>query len=163
MLLRNSVEGEGKARIVTDESQYTRKFRKELMAGLSSLVLLAVLARAGREMYGYEIAKAVKAEGEGGLIFKQGAIYPVLRSLNALGLLESRVEASAFGPPRRYYSITEDGLTALSEWQYAWHDMRDFVDDALKVGTGGDMNSVLQPEVSSGCTGESPKRFLSGF
>ena len=58
------------------------------MAGLSSLVLLAVLARAGREMYGYEIAKAVKAEGEGGLIFKQGAIYPVLRSLNQLGLLE---------------------------------------------------------------------------
>ena len=55
------------------------------MAGLSSLVLLAVLARAGREMYGYEIAKAVKAEGEGGLIFKQGAIYPVLRSLNARG------------------------------------------------------------------------------
>ena len=47
------------------ETDYTRKFRKELMAGLSSLVLLAVLARAGREMYGYEIAKAVKAEGEG--------------------------------------------------------------------------------------------------
>jgi Predicted transcriptional regulators len=69
------------------------------MAGLSSLVLLAVLARAGREMYGYEIAKAVKAEGEGGLIFKQGAIYPVLRSLNATGLLQSRVEASAFGRP----------------------------------------------------------------
>ena len=104
------------------------------MAGLSSLVLLAVLARAGREMYGYEIAKAVKAEGEGGLIFKQGAIYPVLRSLNATGLLQSRVEASAFGPPRRYYDITEDGRKALSEWQFAWRDMREFVDDALKAG-----------------------------
>ena len=46
------------------------------MAGLSSLVLLAVLARAGREMYGYEIAKAVKAEGEGGLIFKQARSTP---------------------------------------------------------------------------------------
>jgi PadR family transcriptional regulator PadR len=88
-------------------------------------------------MYGYEIAKAVKAEGEGGLIFKQGAIYPVLRSLNALGLLESRVEASAFGPPRRYYNITDDGRQALSEWQFAWRDMREFVDDALKAGTGG--------------------------
>jgi len=118
---------------VTEESVYTRKFRKELMAGLSSLVLLAVLARAGREMYGYEIAKAVKAEGEGGLIFKQGAIYPVLRSLNQLGLLDSRVEASAFGPPRRYYSITEEGLRALREWQGAWRDMREFVDDALKA------------------------------
>jgi PadR family transcriptional regulator PadR len=119
---------------VTEETQYTRKFRKELMAGLSSLVLLAVLARAGREMYGYEIAKAVKAEGEGGLIFKQGAIYPVLRSLNSLGLLESRVEASAFGPPRRYYNITNEGLQALNDWQGAWKDMREFVDDALKAG-----------------------------
>jgi PadR family transcriptional regulator PadR len=118
---------------VAEESVFTRKFRKELMAGLSSLVLLAVLARAGREMYGYEIAKAVKAEGEGGLIFKQGAIYPVLRSLNQLGLLDSRVEASAFGPPRRYYSITADGRQALREWQGAWKDMREFVDDALQA------------------------------
>ena len=118
---------------MAEESVYTRKFRKELMAGLSSLVLLAVLARAGREMYGYEIAKAVKAEGEGGLIFKQGAIYPVLRSLNQLGLLDSRVEASAFGPPRRYYSITDEGRQALREWQGAWKDMREFVDDALKA------------------------------
>jgi PadR family transcriptional regulator, regulatory protein PadR len=121
---------------VAEESQYTRKFRKELMAGLSSLVLLAVLARAGREMYGYEIAKAVKAEGEGGLIFKQGAIYPVLRSLNTLGLLGSRVEASAFGPPRRYYNITDDGRQALNDWQGAWKDMREFVDDALLAGGG---------------------------
>jgi len=118
---------------VAEESAYTRKFRKELMAGLSSLVLLAVLARAGREMYGYEIAKAVKAEGEGGLIFKQGAIYPVLRSLNQLGLLQSRVEASAFGPPRRYYNITDEGRRALFEWQGAWKDMRGFVDDALQA------------------------------
>jgi PadR family transcriptional regulator PadR len=120
---------------LTDDTQYTRKFRKELMAGLSSLVLLAVLARAGREMYGYEIAKAVKAEGEGGLIFKQGAIYPVLRSLNAQGLLDSRVEASAFGPPRRYYAITGEGRKALGEWQFAWRGMREFVDDALLGGT----------------------------
>jgi PadR family transcriptional regulator PadR len=122
---------------VTEETTYTRKFRKELMAGLSSLVLLAVLARAGREMYGYEIAKAVKAEGEGGLIFKQGAIYPVLRSLNQLGLLDSRVEASAFGPPRRYYNITDEGRKALSEWQGAWKDMREFVDDALAAQAHG--------------------------
>jgi PadR family transcriptional regulator PadR len=120
-----------------EDTVYTRKFRKELMAGLSSLVLLAVLARAEREMYGYEIAKAVKAEGEGGLIFKQGAIYPVLRSLNTLGLLDSRVEASAFGPPRRYYSITNEGKKALADWQGAWRDMREFVDEALVAQGAG--------------------------
>jgi PadR family transcriptional regulator PadR len=96
-----------------------------------------VLARAEREMYGYEIAKAVKAEGEGGLIFKQGAIYPVLRSLNTLGLLDSRVEASAFGPPRRYYSITDEGRKALADWQGAWRDMREFVDEALVAQGAG--------------------------
>jgi PadR family transcriptional regulator PadR len=64
----------------------------------------------------------------------------VLRSLNALGLLESRVEASAFGPPRRYYAITDEGRKALGEWQFAWRDMREFVDDALKAGTGGPTN-----------------------
>ena len=42
-LLAN-VEAEQR-RVVTEESPFTRKFRKELMAGLSSLVLLAVLAR----------------------------------------------------------------------------------------------------------------------
>lgn len=114
------------------ETAHTRKFRKELMAGLSSLVLLAVLHKAGREMYGYEIAKAVKLEAEGGQLFKQGAIYPVLRSLEAQGLLESRVEASTFGPPRRYYAITDEGRRALAEWTGAWRDMRDFVDGALK-------------------------------
>jgi len=105
------------------------------MAGLSSLVLLAVLARAGREMYGYEIAKALKAEGATGPLFKQGAIYPVLRSLDALGLLSSRVEVQAFGPPRRYYAITDEGRDALGDWTGAWKDMRNFVDEALQGGT----------------------------
>ena len=54
-----------------------------------------------------------------------------LRALNAAALLDSRVEASAFGPPRRYYQITEDGRKALAEWLEAWRDMRCFVDTAI--------------------------------
>jgi PadR family transcriptional regulator PadR len=115
---------------MAEETPITRKFRKELMTGLSSLVLLVVLGDAEREMYGYEIAKAMKLDGDDPL-FKQGAIYPVLRSLHAAGLLDSRVEASAFGPPRRYYQITEEGRKALAEWLVAWRDMRGFVDNAI--------------------------------
>jgi PadR family transcriptional regulator PadR len=115
---------------MTEETAITRKFRKEMMTGLSSLVLLVVLGDAEREMYGYEIAKAMKLDGDDPL-FKQGAIYPVLRSLHAAGLLDSRVEASAFGPPRRYYQITEEGRKALAEWLATWRDMRGFVDNAI--------------------------------
>jgi PadR family transcriptional regulator PadR len=64
-------------------------------------------------------------------LFKQGAIYPVLRSLHAAGLLDSRLEASQFGPPRRYYQITALGRDALAEWLIAWRDMRQFVDNAM--------------------------------
>jgi len=116
---------------VTDET--TRKFRKELMTGLSSLVLLVVLEQADREMYGYEIAKAMKLEGDGQAapLFKQGAIYPVLRQLAASGLLASRTEPSEVGPPRRYYRITEEGRRTLAEWLVTWREMRAFVDGAI--------------------------------
>ena len=108
----------------------TRKFRKELMTGLSSLVLLLVIEQSGTEMYGYEIAKAMRLDDDNP-IFKQGAIYPVLRSLHAAGLLDSRLEASQFGPPRRYYQITALGRETLAEWLIAWRDMRQFVDNAM--------------------------------
>ena len=111
------------------QEDLTRKFRKELITGLSSLVLLLVLEQSGTEMYGYEIAKAMKLDDDNPL-FKQGAIYPVLRAPHAAGLLASRVEASAFGPPRRYYQITDPGRQTLGEWLIAWRDMRSFVDNA---------------------------------
>ena len=78
------------------------KFQKELSAGVVSLVLLAVLARAKSPMYGYQIAKQLDETGEGVLSGKQSALYPVLRNLESSGLLASEVEPSISGPPRRY-------------------------------------------------------------
>jgi len=110
-----------------------RKFQKELNAGTSALVLLAVLSRAEEPMYGYQIARLIEA-GRDDVPVKQGALYPVLRSLEAGGLLESRVEPSISGPPRRYYRITETGRSTLARWQEIWNQTRSFVDDALKGG-----------------------------
>ena len=59
---------------------------------------------------------------------KQGALYPVLRTLSANGLLASRVEPSLSGPPRRYYQITPAGCEVLARWGSIWRDTRDFVD-----------------------------------
>lgn len=108
------------------------KFHKELSAGIVSLVLLAVLARAKTPMYGYQIARQLEATGEGVLSGKQSALYPVLRSLDAAGLLASVVEPSVAGPPRRYYRITPLGRRVLHEWTYAWTATRDFVNTVLE-------------------------------
>jgi PadR family transcriptional regulator, regulatory protein PadR len=109
-----------------------RKFQKELSAGTVSLALLAVLGAAADPMYGYQIAKTLERQGDGVLSGKQSALYPVLRNLEGAALLESQVEPSISGPPRRYYSITPLGREVLRAWSDAWCATRDSVDTVLK-------------------------------
>ena len=109
-----------------------RKFQKELSAGTVSLALLGVLAAAPEPMYGYQIAKRLEQVGEGVLAGKQSALYPVLRNLEGSGLLESFVEPSVSGPPRRYYRITAVGRDVLLAWADAWRATRDSVDSVLQ-------------------------------
>jgi PadR family transcriptional regulator PadR len=109
-----------------------RKFQKELSAGTVSLALLAVLGGATDPMYGYQIAKRLEQVGEGVLAGKQSALYPVLRNLESAGLLDSFVEPSMAGPPRRYYRITAAGREVLQAWVAAWRATRDSVDSVLQ-------------------------------
>ena len=112
-----------------------RKFQKELSAGTVSLALLGVLAVTPEPMYGYQIAKRLEQVGEGVLAGKQSALYPVLRNLEGSGLLESFVEPSMSGPPRRYYRITAVGRDVLRAWADAWRATRDSVDSVLQGPT----------------------------
>lgn len=118
----------GKIGRVTNVEAHLKKFRKELHSGIAAMVLLALLERTGGEMYGYQIAKEIGAKAGGASFLKQGAIYPVLRSLHATGLLSSRVEVSMSGPPRRYYTISNEGRQALEAWRGVWGDLCGFVD-----------------------------------
>lgn len=117
-----------------DSASQLKKFQKELSSGTVSLVLLAVLGQARQPMYGYQIAKRLEEVGEGVLAGKQSALYPVLRNLDAAGLLASEVEPSVSGPPRRYYRITRSGREALRQWITAWVATRDSVDYVLQGG-----------------------------
>jgi PadR family transcriptional regulator PadR len=119
----------------TDTESHLRKFQKELSAGTVSLVLLAVLAGSDEPLYGYQIAKRLQQSGDALFSGKQSALYPVLRNLSAGGLLDSHVEPSVAGPPRRYYSITALGLAVFSEWVATWEATRQSVDSVLKGST----------------------------
>jgi PadR family transcriptional regulator, regulatory protein PadR len=116
---------------MNDPEAHLKKFQKELSAGTVSLALLAVLSKAEEPMYGYLIAKQLERVGEGVLSGKPSALYPVLRNLEGAGLLDSFVEPSMSGPPRRYYRITEAGRHTLREWVSAWRATRDSVDSVL--------------------------------
>lgn len=117
---------------MVDSTALTRKFQKEMNAGIASLVLLSVLEKSDEPMYGYQIARLLEDYSGDASFMKQGALYPVLHSLENSGLLESRVEPSVSGPPRRYYEITAGGRETLVVWQGVWKQMKSFVDKAIK-------------------------------
>jgi PadR family transcriptional regulator, regulatory protein PadR len=119
---------------LVDITEAIKKFQKELNGGTAALVLLGVLDKAKSPMYGYQIAKLIESRTKDVDIMKQGALYPVLRSLESAGLLESEVEPSVTGPPRRYYHITASGREALVKWTELWGQTRELVETVLKGG-----------------------------
>jgi PadR family transcriptional regulator PadR len=115
-----------------DENTANRKFQKEITSGIASLILLKVLAEASEPMYGYQISKVLGLKNEKAPLMKQGALYPVLRSMEKNELLSSQVEPSVSGPPRKYYAITDQGKETLEEWKNTWAEVRDYVDNILE-------------------------------
>ena len=119
---------------MVDLKEIHKKFQKELSAGTVSLTLLSILVQSAEPLYGYQIGKLVGAGDEDGVMVKQGAIYPVLRSLESQGLLSSQREMSDSGPPRKYYQTTETGQEVLETWTEIWNETKIFIDNVL----GGD-------------------------
>ena len=126
----------------------TRKFRKELLAGTTSLAILVMLSQSKKPMYGYEIGLRLASLESEGLPMNQGALYPVLRSLEKLGLLTSEVEPSISGPPRRYYQPTECGIAALAEWKEIWARTCDWMEVVMEQKNGRrSKNAPRRPKV----------------
>jgi PadR family transcriptional regulator PadR len=73
----------------------------------------------------------VEKDREGNPIVKLGTLYPVLREMEASGLLESHVDPSVTGPPRRYYKITGRGFSTLKQLSEAWEKTKAFVENTL--------------------------------
>ena len=116
---------------MVETNEADKKIQKELNAGTAAVVLLSILDRADKPMYGYQIAKYIETSVED-MPMTQGALYPVLRSLESSSLLESEVEPSVSGPPRRYYKITESGHETLKRWTEIWSQTKVFVDTILE-------------------------------
>lgn len=89
-----------------DAGEIQRGIATELKRGLA---VVLVLSRLGREQYGYTLLKELDAAG---LPVDQNTLYPLLRRLEAQGLLSStwKLEEQR---PRRYYARTGLGTAIL--------------------------------------------------
>ena len=102
------------------------------MSGVPELLLLRLLHE--REMYGYELVRAIKETTEEAISLGEGVIYPVLHSLERNGSLNSKRKAVA-GRTRVYYSLTRKGEERLGKLRADWQRIQGGVALALgKVG-----------------------------
>jgi PadR family transcriptional regulator, regulatory protein PadR len=96
------------------------KILKDLSNGTAWLVVLAIVAGSDEPAHGYEIGRRLADEAPEGLSFKQGTLYPMLRMMEAEGLVRSTLVPSTEGPARKCFTITAEGRRVLVVWVDAW-------------------------------------------
>jgi len=95
-----------------------RKSNPTFLNGVPELLVLQLLSR--REMYGYEIVKAIRTETRQSLAFGEGCIYPYLHYLEEEELVTSR-RKEVNGRSRNYYQITRQGKKRLGDLATEWN------------------------------------------
>jgi PadR family transcriptional regulator PadR len=98
------------------------------MSGVPELLVLRLLA--DREMYGYEIVKAVRVVTAEAIRLGEGVIYPVLHGLERNGSLRAR-RKSVNGRTRVYYTLTPEGQGRLSRLSAEWNRISTGIETAL--------------------------------
>ena len=94
----------------------TENVTLELRRGV---IVLATLSQLTEAQYGYSLLKSLS---DLGLEVDQGTLYPLLRRLEAQGLLESvwKLEEAR---PRRYYVISAEGKKVLPKLKEEWNSI----------------------------------------
>lgn len=98
--------------------------RLELRRGT---LILAVLGCLRTEKYGYTLKTEL---GEKGVDIDEGALYPMLRRLEAQGLLTSEWREDA-KRQKRFYRLSIDGAAALDQLTTEWRAMNGAIDAIL--------------------------------
>ena len=103
----------------------TDAIQVQLKKGVLELCVLALLSRG--DGYAYDIAARLAK----GIDMGEGTIYPLMRRLQADGLVESYLQESASGPPRKYYRLTTAGQESFVRQKAEWSAFSRAVDDIL--------------------------------
>ncbi len=108
---------------------------KEILSGLilelrrGSLTLL-VLSQLHQPTYGYKLVKTLE---EHNIVIEGNTLYPLMRRLEAQGLLESKWEVSE-AKPRKYYIITPLGTEVLKKMKIHYANYAQNINNLLYGG-----------------------------
>ena len=92
--------------------------QSQMRRGILEFCILSVIRRG--EAYPSDIVEEMKASK---LQVLEGTLYPLLTRLKNSGMLTYRWVESSSGPPRKYFSLTEQGLSFYRELEETWNEL----------------------------------------
>jgi PadR family transcriptional regulator PadR len=112
--------------------KFRNKLEREMKSGFIALLILHIISNSKEPIYGYKIIQEVNLVTDGKLKFREGTVYPILRYLQTQHFLKSFLEESPNGAPRKYYTITDQGESALHLGLQSWKNLREALSDVFE-------------------------------
>ena len=94
-----------------------------MLKGMLEGCVLKIISE--HETYGYEISETLKSYGFGDI--SEGTIYPMLLRMQKNGLISAEYKESPVGPRRKYFSVTEKGLTEIEGFHQSFSELESAV------------------------------------
>ncbi len=88
----------------------------EMLKGALEGCVLEIISR--EESYGYEITRRLNALGFTDVV--EGTVYTILLRLEKNKLVDIEKKPSDMGPPRKFYTLNEEGREELRRFWTKW-------------------------------------------
>lgn len=102
--------------------------KAQMRKGVLEMCVLAVISEG--ETYPPEIMKKLEWTN---LIVKEGTLYPLLIRLKNDGLVDYIWREGEKGPPRKYFTVSDQGRQFLAELTESWDQLVHSVNQTLKA------------------------------
>lgn len=89
--------------------------KSQMRKGILEYCILTIISR--QEVYTSDILEALRRAD---LLVVEGTLYPLLSRLKNNGLVKYRWQESTDGPPRKYFTLTDEGQEMLSALDQEW-------------------------------------------
>ena len=87
-----------------------------MLKGVLEGIVLEIIGR--EQIYGYEIVRKLNALGFAGIA--EGTVYALLVRLEKNRLVHIVKRPSEIGPPRKFYTLNENGHRELADFWQRW-------------------------------------------
>ena len=99
------------------------KIKTQMRKGVLEMCILSIIHKK-KEAYVSDIMEALK---EADMIVVEGTLYPLMTRLKNASLLNYSWRESTAGPPRKYYTLTDKGLSFLNEALVSWNELQTMI------------------------------------